>query len=210
MLAPGLSEARAWFWQRRWRNDQVDYSAIPLQPCVDAKADQVTCIDWLSSLDEVVDRFADRALFRFPDSSKILNDRVDLTWQASELYGLLFFELLRDSGANLALKDLARRLNAESAADGGHLSAALEQQEVLVRAIAGEYMGKDRKRGRVYTWVPLHLGDAANNCSPRTFLTAWKTAAERDEGVLERIRETGGLAQSACLSKTAWTHFCKL
>ncbi len=39
-------------------------------------------------------------------------------------------------------------------------------------------MGTSAKRGRTYTWVPLHLGDAANNCSPRTFLTAWKTAAE--------------------------------
>jgi hypothetical protein len=141
-----------------------------------------------------VDQFADRALFRFPDSSKILNDRVDLTWQASELYGLLLFELLRDSGANLALKDLGRRLNAESALPtGGHLSAALQQQEVLIRAIAGEYMGKDRKRGRVYTWVPLHLGDAANNCSPRTFLTAWKTAAEHQPSPQELAVDHLGL-----------------
>lgn len=126
-----------------------------------------------------VDQFADIELFRFPDSSKIRNDRVDLAWYPHELYGLLVFELMRHQSAAPVLSELARRLNAHSALPtGGHLSADPREQEALVTAIAGEYMGKDRKRGRVYTWVPLHLGDAANNCSPRTFLTAWKTAAE--------------------------------
>jgi hypothetical protein len=61
---------------------------------------------------------------------------------------------------------------------GGRLKAGPEKQELLITAIAGEFMGSNRKRGRVYTWVPLHLSDAANNCSPRTFLTAWQKAAE--------------------------------
>jgi hypothetical protein len=126
-----------------------------------------------------VDQFADTELFRFPDSSKIRNDRVDLSWRPHELYGLLLFELMRQPTAALVLAELARRLNVQFALpEGGRLNGASYQLEVLVTAIAGEYMGRDRKRGRVYTWVPLHLGDAANNCSPRTFLTAWKTAAE--------------------------------
>jgi hypothetical protein len=126
-----------------------------------------------------VDQFADTELFRFPDSSKIRNDRVDLAWNPQELYGLLVFELMRQQTTASVLKELASRLNAHSALPtGGHLNAAPREQEALVTAIAGEYMGKDRKRGRVYTWVPLHLGDAKSNCSPRTFLTAWKTAAE--------------------------------
>ncbi len=126
-----------------------------------------------------VDQFADTELFRFPDSSKIRNDRVDLAWHPNELYGLLTFELSRQQEAARTLDDLAARLDVHFALPtGGRLDAAPHDQEALVTAIAGEYMGKDRKRGRVYTWVPLHLGDAANNCSPRTFLTAWKTAAE--------------------------------
>lgn len=126
-----------------------------------------------------VDQFADTELFRFPDSSKIRNDRVDLAWRPYELYGLLLFELLRQQAAAFGLEQLAKSLHAYSALPiQGRPSGELHQQEELVAAIAGEYMGKDRKRGRVYTWVPLHLGDAANNCSPRTFLTAWKTAAE--------------------------------
>jgi len=126
-----------------------------------------------------VDQFADPELFRFPDGSKIRNDCVNLGWHPYELYGLLFFELLRQRAAAPALKELARRLDAHSALPiGGKLNAVPQTQELLITAIAGEFMGASSKRGRVYTWVPLHLSDAANNCSPRTFLTAWKTAAE--------------------------------
>jgi hypothetical protein len=126
-----------------------------------------------------VDQFADPELFQFPDGSKIRNDYVNLAWQPYELYGLLFFELLRQEAAAPTLKDLARRLDAYSALPiGGRLNTAPQTQELLINAIAGEFMGSSSKRGRVYTWVPLHLSDAANNCSPRTFLTAWKTAAE--------------------------------
>jgi hypothetical protein len=91
----------------------------------------------------------------------------------------LFFELLRQEAAVPTLKDLATRLGAHSVLPiGGGLNATPQTQEILITAIAGEFMGTSSKRGRVYTWVPLHLSDAANNCSPRTFLTAWKTAAE--------------------------------
>jgi hypothetical protein len=126
-----------------------------------------------------VDQFADTEIFHFPDSSKLSNESVDLAWRPEELYGLLFFELLRESSAATVLKELAQRLNAESALPlSGRLAASPEKQTLLVNAIAGEFMGSSEKRGRVYTWVPLHLSDAANNCSPRTFLNAWKSASE--------------------------------
>jgi hypothetical protein len=73
---------------------------------------------------------------------------------------LLRFELLRDKGVERILRDRPH------------------DSESLVRLLAGEFMGKDKKRGRVYTWVPLHLSDAHGNCGPRTFLTAWRSAAE--------------------------------
>jgi hypothetical protein len=126
-----------------------------------------------------VDQFADPELFRFPDGSKIRNDYVNLAWQPYELYGLLFFELVRQDVAAPAFEELARRLDVNSALPiNGRFSASPQTQELLITTIAGEFMGSGSKRGRVYTWVPLHLSDAANNCSPRTFLTAWKTAAE--------------------------------
>ena len=126
-----------------------------------------------------VDQFSDPELFRFQDSSKLRNDYVDLGWDPHELYGLLLFELLRQDAAAAPLKELAAGLEALSAlpADGKTATDLLKQQ-VLITALAGEFMGSSSKRGRVYTWVPLHLSDAANNCSPRTFLTAWRTASE--------------------------------
>ncbi len=125
------------------------------------------------------DQFADPELFHFPDSSKLRNDRVDLGWQPYELYGLLLFELLRNSEAAKALRTLGDALKASSALPReGRSDIDLPNQQLLIKGIAGEFMGTNAKRGRVYTWVPLHLSDADNNCSPRTFLTAWKTAAE--------------------------------
>lgn len=162
-----------------------------------------------------VDQFSDRELFRFPDSSKILNDRVDLTWQAHELYGLLRFELSRDHDAASVLKILDENLNASSALlISGRIDAAPQPLNNLITAIAGEFMGKDRKRGRVYTWVPLHLGDAANNCSPRTFLTAWKTAAEHQPapqgqavdhlGLIEGVRQASRARLNELLEDYPW------
>jgi hypothetical protein len=124
------------------------------------------------------DQFADAELFRFPDSSKITNDRVDLAWRPYELYRLLFFEIQRDLRAKGELDKLA--VKASSSPLPSHVGrltpTALDEQAALVAAIAGEFMG-GQKRGRVYSWVPLHLSDADNNCSPRTFLTAWRSAA---------------------------------
>lgn len=126
------------------------------------------------------DQSADRNIFHFPDSSKIQNDKVDLSWQPHELFGLLFFEIMRDPLGNEALTAVAKRIGALGALDpnakpGG---ASLQSQRDLIDEIAGPYMGADARRGRVYTWVPLHLSDARNTCSPRTFLTAWQKASE--------------------------------
>lgn len=126
-----------------------------------------------------VDQFADTELFQFADSSKIRNDSVHLAWNAYELYGLVLFELMKNPEANAALQLLANRLGAQIVlpSDGRVSDVQPEKQAALISAIAGEFMGSNKKRGRVYTWVPLHLSDAAENCSPRTFISAWKAAA---------------------------------
>ena len=142
-----------------------------------------------------VDQFSDSDLFQFPDSSKIKNDSVKLAWQPNELFGLMLFELLRNSSSKEALELLASETNSTKAlpTDGEFRPEALSEQEELIRRIAGEFMGGHKKRGRVYTWVPLHLSDAANNCSPRTFLAAWKSAAEHIPAPTERAIDHLGL-----------------
>ena len=151
-----------------------------------------------------VDQFSDRELFRFPDSSKIRNDHVDLVWRPNELYGLLLFEIQRTQGRD-ALAALARTLGASNALprDGADSSMHVEEQAKLIDAIAGEYMGSSKKRGRVYTWVPLHLSDAANTCSPRTFLTAWKKAAEHSPPPVDRAVDHLGLLDGVRSASTS-------
>ncbi len=136
-----------------------------------------------------VDQFSDEELFNFPDSSKLKNDRVDLLWRSYELYGLLLFETLRNDTARKELETLANDTQTRDALpfDGSLNILAIGQQEKLIRAIAGEYMGSHKTRGSVYTWVPLHLSDAANTCSPRTFLAAWKRAAEYIPPVKDKL-----------------------
>lgn len=128
-----------------------------------------------------VDQYSDQDLFRFQDSSKLRNDHVDMVWRPAELYGLLLFELMRNDLSRGSLEILAARERASEALpqSGVDKWENVEAQERIINGIAGEFMGSNKKRGQVYTWVPLHLSDAAQTCSPRTFLIAWKKAAER-------------------------------
>lgn len=142
-----------------------------------------------------VDLFSDREIFRFQDSSKIKNDHVSLVWQSEELYGLVLFEILRSPNGRPALEALAEQTSALAAlpVNGEASRLHVDEQRRLVHAVAGEFMGSSKKRGLVYTWVPLHLSDAANTCSPRTFLTAWKKAAERMPAPIDRAIDHLGL-----------------
>ncbi|TCO68954.1 hypothetical protein EV655_12019 [Rhodovulum euryhalinum] len=143
-----------------------------------------------------VDQFADQELFRFPDGSKIKNDHVDLFWRPAELYGLLLFELLRNPNARDPLLALAEREGAtEALPKTGESWISEDAQARIINGLAGEFMGSSKKRGRVYTWLPLHLSDAAQTCSPRSFLTAWKKAAEHNPAPTGRAVDHLGLQE---------------
>lgn len=129
-----------------------------------------------------LDQYSDVTLFDFPDASKIRNTRVDLEWPTYDLYGLLFDRLNRSDAAGRAFAKLAAL-----GSDG--------QQKETVDAIAGEFMGSDKKRGRVYTWLPLHLADAFGQTSPRTFLTAWREAAHHRPAPVGRAVDHAGIAE---------------
>lgn len=125
------------------------------------------------------DQYEDDQLFQFPDSSKLKNEHVNLTWKPFELYDLLLFEISRNENARPYIDAQAGISGAASwtpdSLGAGSRSDTLQMQ--VISAIAGQHMGADARRGRVYTWVPLHLSDARGECSPRTFLTAWQRAA---------------------------------
>ena len=138
------------------------------------------------------DQFEDPALFEFPDGSKIKNTRVELTWSSADLYTLLFVRLSQDPASAQAFERLSAVLAAQATPAP---DAPTDRNKVLVDAIAGEYMGTDKKRGRVFTWLPLHLSDARGETSPRTFLTAWREAARHLPAPTRRAIDHLGLLE---------------
>lgn len=123
----------------------------------------------------------------FPDASKLLAMRVDLKWSVRDLYNLVFHLL-----ANATDKDGGRTFRTHSAAEFGPRWAQIQSiwavpatlrmndtlQRDLFHAISGPWMGRDRRKGFPYTWVPNHLGDTNQQVSPRSFLAALRKAAE--------------------------------
>lgn len=143
------------------------------------------------------DQYSDQRLFEFSDGSKLKNSHVDLSWQPHELFGLLLFEICRDAKAKTTLQSLANKIGASAALKFSEQRnrPAFEEQNALINSIAGTYMGSDKRRGRVYTWVPLHLSDAKETCSPRTFLTAWQKAAGHEPAPKDRAVDHLGLIE---------------
>jgi hypothetical protein len=145
------------------------------------------------------DQAQSRELFSFPDASKLYNERVTLKWATQDLYGLLFFHLLRQpesSSATLALLQLFQHYPKQT--DGRIklpdklISDELAQKRVFDK-IAGQFMGNDATRGKTYSWVPLHLADANDETTPRVFLTALREAAYHDPAPLDRAIDHLGI-----------------
>ena len=133
------------------------------------------------------DMWEDESVWAFPDASKLTHGRVLLEWHRADLYGLLWHHLGNDPQSGPAFREwLAATHNEHFESveiDGGTVFVVPEslrtqdkaQAEVL-RAIASPFMGRDRRRGKTYTWVPTHLADAKGQISPRSFLVALKQA----------------------------------
>lgn len=117
------------------------------------------------------DQASNKSLFQFPDAAKLYGERVVLEWENRDLYGLLFHHLSRDRHANSALTSL---LGAEQVS---RLTADPSVQRSAFSVLAGEFMGRNARRGIPYSWVPTHLADGYSEVSPRAFLKAIKVAA---------------------------------
>lgn len=131
------------------------------------------------------DQFA-RNVTNFPDSSKILATRVELSWALNDLHGLLWQRLINAPGEH---GELLRRLFQKHCdglmEQGGRrweLPSALKidgaMQRALFEVLAGSWMGTDKRRGVPYHWSVGHLADGSGRTSPRSFLAAIRQAAE--------------------------------
>ena len=131
------------------------------------------------------DQLEDPAVTSFPDASKVLNQKIVLEWPRRELFGLLWQYLANEPtygeqfrGAVKGMFPHARWQQEDSVwlvpAD---LRRSEDTQRALFHAMTGPWMGKDRRRGHPYSWLPSHLSDARGEVSPRSFLAALRHAA---------------------------------
>lgn len=126
----------------------------------------------------------------FPDASKVLSSVIELSWPARDLYGLLWHSLVNGEKGKAFRGFLGRETKWPSIKTGGISLFSVPRriisddafQRERFHGIAGEFMGRNRRRGFPYTWIPNHLGDTEGRVSPRSFLAALRTAArEADE-----------------------------
>lgn len=136
------------------------------------------------------DQLDESRVANFPDASKVLSSRVELSWLRPDLYGLLWQYLANvshpgaDDFRNTALTHHKVRWSEIRLEDlhvwrvSPEVKDFEEAQRGLFHSLAGEWMGRDRRRGFPYTWIPGHLADAHGRTSPRSFLAALRAAAE--------------------------------
>lgn len=136
------------------------------------------------------DQFAGRRVTDFPDASKLLALQVDLTWELHDLQGLLWQHLLNGTTPyGPLLRNHFQAIHRDAPRDAGGslwklpegVQRDTEALKRLFASVAGESMGRDRRRGIPYTWVAGHLADGRGRTSPRSFLAAIRNAAEDSE-----------------------------
>jgi hypothetical protein len=131
------------------------------------------------------DQLEDPSVASFPDASKVMNQKVTLDWPRRELYGLLWQYLANNTGYGQRFRDGASSALPSVCwiqTEGVWIVPDVirrdeEQQKQLFHALAGPWMGRDKRRGFPYSWLPGHLGDARGEVSPRSFLAAVRHAA---------------------------------
>lgn len=127
-----------------------------------------------------------RSVTDFPDASKLLTTKTELTWAMHDLHGLLWQRLINASGED---GEHLRQLYAEvvealplQSSEAWQLPEALKRdapgQRALFEALAGPWMGRDKRRGVPFVWAVSHLADGRGQTSPRSFLAAIRQAAE--------------------------------
>lgn len=122
----------------------------------------------------------------FPDASKLLATKAELTWARHDLHGLLWQYLLNapDNHGECLRQTYTDTIGTEPRSVDGKWSLVEElkretkSQRALFESLAGPWMGRDRRRGVPYVWTVGHLADGQGRTSPRSFLAAIRQAAE--------------------------------
>lgn len=175
---------------RSWRGliifDALDRTSNDWQRMDDIVRGLLRTVLWLKAYPDLYGKVflredqAERTVFNFPDASKLMATKAELTWARHDLHGLLWQRLvnapephgecLRTICKSSFLAhgwEIAQEMRAES-----------DSQRAAFQKLAGSWMGRDRRRGVPYTWSVGHLADGRGQTSPRSFLAAIRQAAE--------------------------------
>jgi hypothetical protein len=135
------------------------------------------------------DMLEDREISTFPDSSKLLAQKVGLAWRRVDLYALLFQCLGNAPDSGESFRDHCRKafsltwkqdVTSKAWIVPNALRIDEDKQKEVFHAIAGPAMAagpSGHKRGYPYTWLPNHLVDGRDQVSPRSFCAALRHAA---------------------------------
>lgn len=123
---------------------------------------------------------AERTVFNFPDASKLTATKAELAWARHDLHGLLWQRLINaPDGHGVCLRGVCPHERHDGAwRVAQQMKFESEAQKKAFEALAGPWMGRDRRRGVPYTWSVGHLADGRGQTSPRSFLAAIRRAAE--------------------------------
>lgn len=172
--------------------DALDRSSNDWRTMDEIVRDLLRIVLWLKSYPAIhakvflrEDQF-ERTVTDFPDASKLLATKSELTWQAHDLHGLLWQLLINASGEHgeVLRHVYSEIIGKEPQQNGDQWSLVNEakldgqKQRSLFEALAGPWMGRDRRRGVPYVWSVRHLADGRGQTSPRSFLAAIRAAAE--------------------------------
>ncbi len=139
------------------------------------------------------DMLEDEEITSFPDASKLLSKKLELTWRRADLYAVLFQRLGNGPqyGGNFRkhcrneFKLAWRSVAAESSwVLPQELRYDESVQKDLFHAMTGPTMARGEsghKRGLPYTWLVNHLMDGREQVSPRSIFAALRQAAQNSQ-----------------------------
>jgi len=123
---------------------------------------------------------AERTVFNFADASKLKASMAELSWERHDLHGLLWQRLINapDEHGERLRKLCPHTQQGNSWRVSEEMRRETSTQRQAFEHLAGQWMGKDPRRGVPYTWSVSHLADGRGRTSPRSFLAAIRQAAE--------------------------------
>lgn len=129
------------------------------------------------------DIYSDPAVFAFPDASKLRQNAVELRWDPTDLYTLLWQRLANDNEHGDWFRIQTHRFNTtlqwrQTEAGVWAVPRFLRVDPQTQESVLHEITGPRVSRSKPYKWLIQELKDATNYVSPRSLLNALRIAAD--------------------------------